>query len=79
MKYSLLLAFIWPFVNVASVDTVDYVGDIAAYAAYAGLAADAVPAKPKVPTSECTTCDGTGKVPTGDSNNPWTKCPDCEG
>lgn len=57
----------------------DYVGLVAAEAAYSALLPDTAPVKPKVPTKDCTTCKGTGRVPTGDSNNPWTRCPDCEG
>jgi len=78
MKNVLLLAFIWPFAPVEPDRPVDYIGSLSAYAAYAGLLPSKENPKPKVPTAECTTCDGTGQVPTGDSNNPWTKCPDCE-
>lgn len=56
----------------------DLVGVVAAEAAYSALLPDAAPVKPKVPTKDCTTCKGSGRVPTGDSNNPWTKCPDCD-
>ena len=56
----------------------DLVGVVAAEAAYSALRNDPAPLKPKVPTKDCTTCKGTGRVPTGDSNNPWTKCPDCD-
>jgi hypothetical protein len=55
----------------------DLVGVVAAEAAYTSLRRDDTPAKPKVPTKDCTTCNGTGKVRTGD-NQGWTKCPDCE-
>lgn len=57
----------------------DYVGFVAAEAAYAAAGTDAVaPVKPKVATEDCTRCNGTGRIPTGDSNHPWTKCPDCD-
>lgn len=55
----------------------DYVGVVAAEVAYASLLPDAAPVKPKVPQSECKTCNGTGRVRTGDDQS-WTKCPDCE-
>lgn len=60
-----------------AVPPVDYVGAVAADVAYASMAPAAAPTKPKVPRSECKTCDGTGKVRTGDDQG-WTKCPDCE-
>lgn len=56
----------------------DYVGLVAAEAAYSALLPDTAPVKPKVPTKDCKTCNGTGRVRTGDDLN-WTKCPDCEG
>lgn len=56
----------------------DYVGLVAAEAAYSALLPDSAPTKPKVPTKDCTTCNGTGRVRTGDDQS-WTKCPDCEG
>lgn len=55
----------------------DYVGVVAAEAAYASLIPDTAPVKPKVPQSECKTCNGAGRVRTGDDQS-WTKCPDCE-
>jgi hypothetical protein len=61
----------------APVAVPDYVGQVAAEAAYASLRESAGPVKPKVPRSECKTCDGTGRVRSGD-NQGWTKCPDCE-
>lgn len=79
MRALLLFAFIWPFTPEVKVDKTDYIGTIASYAAYAGMKATGNSPKPKVPTKDCTTCNGTGKVPTGDSNHPWTDCPDCEG
>lgn len=57
----------------------DYVGRVAAEAAYSSMMPNSVVVKPKVPTKDCTTCNGTGRVRTGDDNNPWTKCPDCDG
>jgi len=65
--------------SASGVDTQDYVGHVAAEAAYSALLSAGSPSKPKVPTKDCTTCKGTGRVPTGDSNHPWTKCPDCDG
>lgn len=60
----------------------DYVGMVAAEAAYAALLpGDATPDKPKpgpIDPANCPTCKGTKRVPTGDSNNPWTKCPTCQ-
>lgn len=55
----------------------DYVGMVAAEVAYAALIPDAAPVKPKVPQSQCKTCQGSGRVRTGDLQG-WTKCPDCE-
>lgn len=54
----------------------DYVGLVAAEVAYASLDAPDIE-KPKVPTKDCKTCNGTGRVRTGDDQG-WTKCPDCE-
>lgn len=70
-----LLAFLFP---ASQVSEHDYVGRIAAEAAYSSLLPTAAPSKPKVPTKDCTTCNGTGRVRTGDDQG-WTKCPDCEG
>jgi hypothetical protein len=70
-----LLAFFFP---ARSATQPDYVGEIAAHAAYADLLPDATPEKPKVPTKDCTTCNGTGRVRSGDGHE-WTKCPDCDG
>lgn len=72
-----LLVFLFPLV---ADDGTDYVGQVAAEAAYSAmLGSSATPTKPKVPTKDCTTCNGTGRVRTGDDNHPWTKCPDCAG
>jgi hypothetical protein len=70
-----LLALLFPFTF--SGDT-DYTGDVAAEAAYASMLPTGPAVKPKVPTKDCTTCNGTGRVRTGDDQG-WTKCPDCEG
>lgn len=71
-----LLVFLFPL---TANDGPDYVGQVAAEAAYSAmLSSSATPAKPKVPTKDCTTCNGTGRVRTGDDNHPWTKCPDCD-
>lgn len=58
----------------------DYVGVVACEAAYASLLPASVEPKPKPPIDpkNCPTCKGTKRVPTGDSNNPWTKCPTCQ-
>jgi len=55
----------------------DYVPDVAAAAAYASLIPEATVLKPKVPQKDCKTCNGTGRVRSGDDIS-WTKCPDCE-
>ena len=61
----------------------DYVGVVAAEAAYAslldsGTTPEAVtPEKKKGPQKDCKTCNGTGRVRSGDKQG-WTKCPDCE-
>lgn len=70
-----LIAFLFPF-NFS--DDTDYTGDVAAEAAYASLLSGPSVVKPKGPTKDCTTCNGTGRVRTGDDQG-WTKCPDCEG
>lgn len=70
-----LLSLITP--AVAPEATPDYVGPVAAEAAYASLRPTDGPVKPKVPRSECKTCEGTGRVRSGDEQG-WTKCPDCE-
>jgi hypothetical protein len=58
----------------------DYVGLVAVEAAYTTLLPKTVPPAPTpVDPANCTTCKGLGKIPTGDSNNPWTKCPTCKG
>lgn len=69
------LAFLFPVNRAANVD---YVGDIAAHAAYASLLPGVKPVAPKVPTKDCKTCNGTGRVRSGDGHE-WTKCPDCDG
>jgi hypothetical protein len=56
----------------------DYIGMVAAEVAYAALLPDSPVTKPLVDTKDCTRCKGSGKIPTGDSNHPWTDCPDCE-
>lgn len=55
-----------------------YVGVVAAEVAYASLLPDTPVVKPLVDTKDCTRCNGTGKISTGDHNHPWTDCPDCE-
>lgn len=56
----------------------DFVGVVAAEVAYASLLPDTPVTKPLVDTKDCEKCNRTGKIPTGDSNHPWTDCPECE-
>jgi hypothetical protein len=70
-----MLALLFP-INFS--DDTDYTGEVAAEAAYASLLPDPTAVKPKGPTKDCKTCNGTGRVRTGDDQG-WTKCPDCEG
>ncbi len=56
----------------------DFVGVVAAEVAYAALLPDTPVVKPLIDTKDCARCNRTGKIPTGDSNHPWTDCPDCE-
>lgn len=60
----------------------DYIGVVACEAAYASLLparVEPAPApKPLIDPANCPKCKGTKRVPTGDSNNPWTKCPVCQ-
>lgn len=56
----------------------DFVGVVAAEVAYASLLPDTPVDKPLVDTKDCKRCNGKGQIPTGDSNHPWTDCPDCE-
>jgi hypothetical protein len=74
-----LLALFAALFSANTVSDTDYVGRIAAEAAYSSLMTSVPTVKPLVPTKDCTTCNGTGRIRTGDSNHPWTKCPDCEG
>lgn len=78
----LLFAPTVPYADAPPTATADYVGLVAAEAAYAALLPSAPnPDKPKPPPvdpANCPTCKGTKRVPTGDSNNPWTKCPTCQ-
>jgi hypothetical protein len=57
----------------------DYIGMVAAEAAYASLLRETSPVKPNplVDPKNCPTCNGTGKVKTGDGHS-WTKCPTCQ-
>lgn len=70
------MVFFWG-AAMAEPATPDYVSILAAEAAYAAMQPSAAPTKPKVPRSECTTCNGTGRVRSGDGHE-WSKCPDCE-
>jgi hypothetical protein len=72
-----LVVYILSLVNPLAEPPGDYIGPVAAEAAYAAAQTSVTPAKPKVPTSECTNCNGTGRVRTGDGQG-WTKCPDCD-
>lgn len=71
-----LLSPVMPYAEAAP--QTDYVAVAASEAAYSALLPESAPVKPKVPTKDCTTCNGTGRVRTGDDQG-WTKCPDCEG
>ena len=72
-----LFVFLSPVLTHAEPPQKDLVGVVAAEAAYSALRTDSAPVKPKVPTKDCTTCNGTGRVRTGDGQD-WTKCPDCD-
>lgn len=72
-----LLLLLAPLVPHATPPQTDYIGVVAAEAAYASLLPRSAPTKPKVDRKDCTTCNGTGKVRTGDGLG-WTECPDCE-
>lgn len=80
----MLLTPVVPYAAPAPEPPVEYyVGVVAAEAAYAtlptGVPVPPPPAPaPPVDPKNCPTCKGTGRVPTGDSNNPWTKCPTCQ-
>lgn len=82
--YILLFSPVVPYAAPAPYPPVEYyVGVVAAEAAYATLPTGVpVPPPPPAPApvdpKNCPTCKGTGRVPTGDSNNPWTKCPTCQ-
>jgi hypothetical protein len=65
-------------VNYAEPPKKDFVGVVAAEVAYAALLPDTPVTKPLVDTKNCKRCNAIGKIPTGDSNHPWTDCPDCE-
>jgi hypothetical protein len=65
-------------VTYAELPKKDCVGMVAAEAAYVSFLPDAIPPKVLVDTKDCTRCNRTGRIPTGDSNNPWTDCPECE-
>lgn len=54
----------------------DYVGTMAVEAGYASLLPSKVTVK-KPNTADCKTCNGTGRVRSGDDQG-WTKCPDCQ-
>ena len=72
-----LLAAVASIFSFKQAGDIDYVGDVAAQAAYASLLQSSGPAKPKVPTKDCTTCNGTGRIRSGDDLE-WLKCPDCD-
>lgn len=55
----------------------DYVGQVAAEAAYAALLPDNVVKPDTPPDPNCKTCEGTGRVRSGDGQG-WTKCPTCQ-
>lgn len=60
------------FTTTAAPPKQDFVGVLAVEAAYASLAPDVAPVKPLIDTKDCDRCNRTGKIPTGDSNHPWT-------
>lgn len=56
----------------------DYVGMVAAEAAYSAALPGSAPVKPKKPVDpNCNTCQGTGKVKSGDGLG-WSPCPTCQ-
>lgn len=71
-----LLVFM-PMVPHAQPPQKDYIGVAAAEVAYVALLPDTPVKKPLVDTKDCKTCNGVGRVRTGD-NQGWTDCPDCE-
>jgi len=72
-----LFVFLFPGAADVTHPKQDLVGVVAAEAAYTALQPTAAPVKPKVPTKDCKTCNGSGRVKTGDGHD-WTKCPDCD-
>lgn len=55
----------------------DYIGVVAAEAAYSAALPSKAPVRPNVDPKDCKTCNGTGKVRSGDGQG-WTKCPTCQ-
>ena len=54
-----------------------YIGMVAAEVAYSAALPSSAPVKPLVDPKDCKTCNGTGKVRSGDGQG-WTKCPTCQ-
>lgn len=74
--YDWLLYLLTPLMTDAAPQK-DYVGMVAAEAAYAALLPDKEPVKPLVDPKDCKTCNGLGRVRSGDGQG-WEKCPDCQ-
>lgn len=74
---SLLTFFAGLFSAAAPAPEHDYGPEVSVEMAYSALMPRPVVTKPKVPQKDCKTCNGTGRVRSGDDQG-WTKCPDCE-
>ena len=73
-----LMLLFMPVVPDAPPPQKDYIGVVAAETAYSALLYGAPTVKPTpVNPADCSTCNGTGKVKTGDGIS-WTKCPTCQ-
>ena len=73
-----LMLLLAPLVPNATPTETNYIGMVAAETAYSALLSGTTPVKPTpVNPKDCTTCKGTGKVPSGDGQG-WTKCPTCQ-
>lgn len=70
-------AFLTP-TSYADAPQTDYIGVVAAEAAYSAALPGSAPVAPKKPVDpNCKTCDGTGKVRSGDGLG-WSPCPTCQ-
>jgi len=76
-----VLSFFTPAVYTAEAHDApqtDYVGMVAAEAAYSAALPGSAPVAPKKPIDpNCKTCQGKGKVPSGDGLG-WSPCPTCQ-